>query len=94
MAKNAAVAQIDSILKKSKGNKKEKGGGAQKYGRQLSSPAMARYRAEGRRETNRQRNVRRHLRRLPADVQARAWYAEHGGPAAQAFLAALPAAAA
>jgi hypothetical protein len=93
MAKSKALAQIDAVLKKSGGNKKEKGGGARKYGRQTKSPAMARYRAESRWETNKVAKVRRHLLRSKFqrnDVQARAWYAAFGGRDAQAFLAALP----
>lgn len=95
MAKSKATAQIDAVLKKSGGKKKEKGGGARKYGRQAKSPAMARYRSEARWERNKVRKVRRHLlrsKRQGHDTQARAWFAEHGGSGAAAFLAAVPAA--
>ncbi len=89
--KSKALQQIDGILRKSGNKGKDKGGGAHKYGRQLKSPAMARYRSEERWALNQQRRVRRHLRRLPGDRQARAWLAEHGDSWSRSFLAALPA---
>lgn len=86
-----ALAQVDAVIRKAGGKGKDKGGGARKYGRQAKSPAMARYRAVSRWESNKRRRVMRHIRRLPGDFLARGWLAEHGGPGAQVFLAAHPA---
>lgn len=86
--KSAARQQIDAILGKSGGKKKAKG--CRKIGWYGRSASCVRYRSERRWERNKLRSVRRHLKRLPADAQAREWLAANGGRDDQAFLAKLP----
>jgi len=72
--KNAALAQVDAILGKSKkkGGSKS-GGGARKIGRNAASPAAKRYKSEMRWVSNKIKRVKRHLKRYPEDGQARGW---------------------
>lgn len=84
-----ADQQINALIGKgSKSRKKGKKG--RKIGRYSKHPSSMRYRAEKRWETNRIRRVRRHLKRLPNDKQAREWFEMYGGTGAARFLASLP----
>lgn len=68
----------------------KKSGGESKYGRERKHPSSARYTSERRWETNRVRRIRRHVKRYPADLNAREILARDGGPEVRAFLAAHP----
>lgn len=75
MGKNAAIAQLDAIVGKSK--KKNQGGKKnRKIGRYSKSPSCMRYKGERRWIANRLRRMASHLRRFPADTQAARLLAE------------------
>lgn len=79
-------------VKKSKGGGR-KSGGMRKYGRESKRHASAmRYTSERRWETNRLRRIRRHVKRNPGAMDARAILAAEGTAADKALLASLPAA--
>ncbi|HEX6972594.1 MAG TPA: hypothetical protein VF234_10290 [Limnochordia bacterium] len=84
-----ADTAIDALLKKA-GGKKKKGKKGRKIGRSAKHPAFQRYKSERRWESNKVRWVMRHLRRFPADLQARGWLAALDTAEAQSFLAGLP----
>ncbi len=88
--KSNAMRQVDALIGKAGGKKKQKGGGARKIGRYNKHPSSQRYRAESRWEANRLRRIRRHLKKCPADRQARSALDSLGGPSDRAFLAGLP----
>lgn len=48
----------------------KKGGKGRKFGRNLKSPSMKAYHAEGREAKNRKRRVRRHVKAHPNDAAA------------------------
>lgn len=68
--KSAATAQIDAILSKAGGKKKQKGKKNRKIGRYAKHPSSMRYKGEKRWIRNRLRRMERHIRHFPEDVQA------------------------
>ena len=71
MGKNAAIAQLDAIVGKSKKKSNQKGKKNRKIGRYAKSPACMRYKGERRWESNKVRRMTRHLKSFPNDLQAR-----------------------
>ena len=90
-------SQVEGVLaaagvKKTKGGGK-KSGGMRKYGREAKRhPSSLRYFCERRWETNRLRRIRRHVKRHPKALDARAILDAEGTAADKALLASLPAA--
>jgi hypothetical protein len=82
-----ATAQIDALIRK--GGSRKKGKTGRKIGRYSTHPSSCRYRSERRWEENQIRRVRRHVRRLPSDEQARSVLARID-PDGESFLAAIP----
>lgn len=74
--KSTATAQIDSILSKAGGKKKQKGKKNRKIGRYSKHPSSQRYKAEQRWIRNKVRRMTRHLKYYPNDEQAAALLAE------------------
>jgi ribosomal protein S15P/S13E len=68
--KSAATAQVDSLLKGGKKNRK-KGKKGRKIGRYSKHPSSQRYKNEKRWLSNRVKRIERHLKRFPHDKQAR-----------------------
>ena len=72
MGKSAAVQQVDSLLAKAGGKKKNAGGKKnRKIGRYSKHPSSCRYKGEQRWIRNRIRRIERHIRKYPNDLQAR-----------------------
>jgi hypothetical protein len=70
--KSAAVQQIDALMSKAGGKKKNAGGKkGRKIGRYAKHPSSMRYKGEQRWIRNKVRRMMRHLRRYPNDAQAR-----------------------
>lgn len=89
--KSSAEAQLDAILGKTK-KKQGKGKKNRKIGRYSKSPSCARYRSEKRWLTNKERKLKKHVKRQPGDVQARsALVSLFDSAANQKFLASVPA---
>lgn len=89
-------SQVESVLaaagvKKGKKGGGKKSGGMRKYGREAKRHASAqRYTAEERWVTNRLRRIRRHVKRHPGALDARAILAAEGTAADKAMLAKFP----
>lgn len=84
----ATAASVVGTVKGGKTRKKGKKG--RKIGRYSKHPSSMRYKSERRWTLNQRRRVRRHLKRCPADGQARSVLDRIGGAEDRAFLAALP----
>jgi ribosomal protein S15P/S13E len=67
--KSAATAQIDAVIGKSNKSRK-KGKKGRKIGRYSKHPSSQRYKAERRWLTNKEKRIKRHLKRFPNDKQA------------------------
>jgi len=67
--KSVATAQIDALISKAGG--KKQGKKSRKHGWYKRSASCMRYKGEQRWLSNKVRRIERHVRRFPADAQAR-----------------------